>query len=387
MRSRWVILSALFAVRATMAFQFQSVAAVAPLLRDNFNIDIAGVGLLIGLYFTPGIALALPGGAIGRRIGDKRAVFLGLGLMLAGGLIMTLWASWHGQLIGRLVAGTGGVLINVQMTKMVADWFVGREIATAMAIYVNSWPVGVAIALLALPPIGEAGGVGAVYLAVMALIVCGMLLATIYQAPPVSTTASIDSVRLELGTLGIVIVTGLIWSLFNIGFALIFSFGPSMLVERGWTITQAGAAISTVLWLTAVSVPLGGVLADRIGRAELVIVAGSLSSGFLLIAISRVGAVMSCVVALGIVGGIAAGPILSLTARSLQPGNRALGMGVFYTVFYVGMMLGPILAGAYARMAGGAAAALDFGGAVTLLCIALLWPLHHLPTPKAQAVR
>ena len=48
------------------------------------------------------------------------------------------------------------------MTKMVTDWFAGKEIATAMAIFVNSWPAGVAVSLLALPLIGTTYGVGAV---------------------------------------------------------------------------------------------------------------------------------------------------------------------------------------------------------------------------------
>jgi hypothetical protein len=54
-----------------MAFQFQSVAAVAPLLGNEFGVSLADIGILIGLYFTPGLALALTGGAIGRRVGDK----------------------------------------------------------------------------------------------------------------------------------------------------------------------------------------------------------------------------------------------------------------------------------------------------------------------------
>ena len=68
MRNRWAILAVLFVVRLTMAFQFQSVAAVAPLLSDKFGVSLADIGLLIGLYFTPGMALALPGGAIGQTI-------------------------------------------------------------------------------------------------------------------------------------------------------------------------------------------------------------------------------------------------------------------------------------------------------------------------------
>jgi hypothetical protein len=66
--NRWGILAVLFAVRATMAFQFQSVAAVAPLLGSEFGVGIADIGVLIGLYFAPGIALALPGGAIGAKV-------------------------------------------------------------------------------------------------------------------------------------------------------------------------------------------------------------------------------------------------------------------------------------------------------------------------------
>jgi MFS family permease len=57
-----------------MAFQFQSVAAVAPLLGHDFGVGLADIGILIGLYFTPGVALALPGGAIGQRFGDNTTV-------------------------------------------------------------------------------------------------------------------------------------------------------------------------------------------------------------------------------------------------------------------------------------------------------------------------
>src|ERR1700676_4000913 len=55
---RWAILAVLFVVRLTMAFQFQSVAAVAPLLGRQYGVGLADIGILIGLYFTPGIALA-----------------------------------------------------------------------------------------------------------------------------------------------------------------------------------------------------------------------------------------------------------------------------------------------------------------------------------------
>src|ERR1700736_2829573 len=117
-----------------------------------------------------------PGGAIGQRFGDKRTVLGAPLLMLIGGLAMALSNSWTAQIAGRLVAGAGGVLLNVQMTKMVADWFAGKEIATAMAVFVNSWPAGIALSLLTLPSIGTAYGVSVVYFAVAALIGFGLVL-------------------------------------------------------------------------------------------------------------------------------------------------------------------------------------------------------------------
>src|ERR1700731_4561048 len=92
--NRWIILAVLFTVRLTMAFQFQSVAAVAPLLGNTFGVGLADLGTLIGLYFAPGVALALPGGAIGKKFGDKQTVLAALLLMLIGGLAMALSDSW-----------------------------------------------------------------------------------------------------------------------------------------------------------------------------------------------------------------------------------------------------------------------------------------------------
>jgi MFS family permease len=380
LRNRWFVLAVLFVVRLTMAFQFQSVAAVAPLLGQTFGVGLADIGMLIGLYFAPGIALALPGGAIGNKLGDKWTVLAALLLMLFGGLAMALSPSWSVQIAGRLVSGAGGVMLNVQMTKIVADWFAGKEIATAMAIFVNSWPTGIALSLLTLPVIGTASGVSAVYLAVVALIAVALvLLAVAYQPPANAVTTAAASVRLGRNTALAVIVAGLIWGLYNVGFAMIFSFGPSMLVERGWSISAAGSTISIVLWLAVISVPLGGFLADRSGRPAVTLAGGCIVFAMLMVALPRSDDVIPIVIALGMISGQPAGPILSLPARVLKPETRAIGMGIFYTLYYGTMMLGPVVAGACAKWTGSAAAAFDFGAAALLACPLLLLAFNRLP--------
>ena len=152
-----------------------------------------------------------------------------------------------------------------------------------------------------------------------------------------------------------------------------------MLVERGWSIAAAGSTISIVLWLAVLSVPLGGFLADRTRRPEFVLVAGCIVFAMMMTALPRSGAVVLTVVALGLVCGQPAGPILSLPARVLQPATRAIGMGVFYTIYYITMMLGPVVGGACAKWAGSAAAAFDFGAAMMLACPLVLWAFNRIP--------
>jgi len=379
LRNRWGVLAVLFTVRATMAFQFQSVAAVAPLLGEQFGVSIADIGVLIGLYFAPGIAFALPGGVIGQKFGDKQTVLGALLLMLAGSVAMAFATSWNVQIAGRFVAGIGGVFLSVQLTKMLTDWFTDKEIATAMAIFVNSWPAGIAVSLLTLPMIGTSAGVGSVHLAVAAFIALGIvLLALFYRPPDDAPAASTASARLDRRAAAAVIVAGLIWGLFNITFAVIFSFGPTMLVERGWSIASAGSAISIVLWLAVLSVPFGGWLADRTGRPQTILVVAALLAALLMVLLPRTSAVIATVIALGVVGGQPAGPIMSLPARVLQPSTRAIGMGLFFTIYYGAMMLGPVIGGALAKWTGSTGAAFDFGALMALLCLVLLWAFNRI---------
>jgi MFS family permease len=159
-----------------------------------------------------------------------------------------------------------------------------------------------------------------------------------------------------------------------------------MLTERGWSIAAAGSAISIVLWVAVVSVPLGGFLADRINRPQAILVTGCLLFALLMAVLPRSGAVIPLVLALGLISGQPAGPILSLPARVLQPATRAIGMGVFYTLYYGAMMLGPAIAGAAAKWTGSAGAALDFGALVLLVCPLMLLAFNRVATSRPPSV-
>jgi hypothetical protein len=58
--NRWDVLAVLFAVRLGMAFQFESVAAVALLLGREFSVSLADIGVLIALDFGAAVLVACP---------------------------------------------------------------------------------------------------------------------------------------------------------------------------------------------------------------------------------------------------------------------------------------------------------------------------------------
>lgn len=189
--NRWNILALLFLVRTAPVIQYQAAASLSPLLMSDYSLGIAEIGLLIGLYHAPGTVLAFPGGAIGARLGDKRAVLIGLGLMAAGELVMPLAPNWPVELGARILTGTGGILLNFMMLKMVADWFTGKETPTAMGIIGNAAPAGIAIALVTIPSAGEIGGRTLASAAVLGyLLLAFIFLALVYRAPAETAAAA-----------------------------------------------------------------------------------------------------------------------------------------------------------------------------------------------------
>ena len=382
-QQRWNVLILLFIVRLSMAFQFQSVASMSPTLMKQYGVGLGDIGFLISLYLAPGLAFALPGGEIGRRFGDKRVVLFGLVLMIAGGLAMAFAPTWGWQVVGRVVAGIGGVLLNVLMSKMVTDWFAGKEIATAMAIFVNSWPAGIALCLFVLPAIAVAKGVTSALLLTTGF--CGIgfvLLATLYHPPQtgsgVTAAPAAPASWPRPPAVRAVIAAGCIWGLFNAAVGMVFGFGTTMLVERGWGLAAAGSTTSLVLWLVSVSVPLGGVVADRTGKHIVIMLIGFALFAVALVTATRTDAVIPAFVALGLAGGLSAGPIMSLPAGILTPQLRAVGMGIYFTLFYLFVVSAPIVAGILSSRIGTAAVAFDFGAFMLALCFPAYWAFKRL---------
>lgn len=371
---RWLILLVLFLARTALAVQFQAVASAAPFLIVALTIDYASLGLLIGLHSLPGVAIAIPGGIFGQKLGAKRVVLIGLFLMAVGGTVMGFSQSFLSAAVGRTVLGVGAVLFNVLATKMVTDWFSGHEIATAMGALVSSWPLGIALGLLVFGPLGvEHGWTAIMHVSTLCVLAGFLVVALFYHEPPGATPSTLAGLTLDLNRREwtLVCIAGAIWALFNVAYIVLISFGPELFTQRGFSLMQANFIVSLVGWTLIPSIPLASFVAERFGRPRRAMLgAFTVIAAGLIVLPFAYGAGLLAAFAIIVLGmGVPPGLIMALPAQALRPETRAGGMGVYYTWYYAAMAILPSGAGLARDYAGSAAAPMVFAAVMMILCV------------------
>ena len=396
MSNRWLMLGALFLARTSLGFQFQTVATVAPLLVTDLGINFTEVGTLIGFFSALGFATALPAGLAGKRFGEKRTVLFGLGLMALGGFVMAGAEGFWIAGIGRLMVGVGGVVITVTMVKLVGDLFEGREVVTAMAILMNSWPVGIALGLWTQGLIAEVWGWRAVFLIAGFGSLAGlMLVAFAYRAPvrdvgsaPLPDTAGAPKKtksRISRREVILVTISGVIWTMFNGGFLMVMAFGPAMMVARGSDVASSGLLISYGTIAYMIAIPLGAWLSEKWARPNLVMI-GSFATGAVVVGlVPFVDAPLPLFVLAGVFIGIPTGNVMALTVEVVRSENRNTGTGIYYSVHHIGLTGMPILAGWLVDITGDTAVPMVVGGIATALAIAMLGLLRSIQQQPLRA--
>lgn len=372
---RWGVLWLMVAVRVAMGYQFQAAASAAPWLIEEFRINYATVGSLVGLYTLPGILIALPGGYIARRVGEMNLMLFGMVLMTGGGIVSGFAAEFDWIFIGRAISACGVVFLFVVMTKAVGDWFQGGERFGAMALFLNGWPVGMGIGLAVQPILATAFGWQSIFFTstvLTALALVGTLL--LFRHPPGyhEDAAARAPTGLAFRATVLVILSGAAWSVVNAGHISIVSFAPSFLVAKGMSTIEAGAQASFNLWAMVTGVMIGGWVTTRITRPVAWTCLTSLVGAGAALMLALGGQPTVWIIVCGLFILMGAGVQAALPLEALGTGNRALGLGLFYACWYAGFALLPWMAGWTRDVTGDPAAPIVFGAALIALTAPLL---------------
>ena len=375
MANRWVALAIVFVTRTSMGFQFQAVAAVAPLMVADLGLTWVQLGSLIGLYMLPGAVFSLPGGMLGQRFGERRMVVGSLALMVAGGLVTAAAHGFVAAVSGRLLSGIGAVLMNILLAKMVADWFVGRELSTAMGVMLTSWPVGLGLATATLGTLATHASWRTAIVATALVAALGLvLIAVLYRDPPGRAAAAGRGgelgERLPRRELGLATSAGVAWGCFNASLVAIIAFGPGLLTARGASLGDAGFTVSLAIWVTMLSVPLGGLLSDRLGRPNLLIVAGCLLAALVTMILPTLVHSLLAFCLVGLAIGAPPGALMALLPKAVSSERLATALGIYYTTYYVVVTVVQLAAGGVRDLFGTPTAPILLAALVMALTIA-----------------
>lgn len=388
---RWLVLGALFLGRMCMGLQLQSVAALAEPLRLELGLSYAQIGLLVGLFLLPGLVVAFPATLLGRRIGERRLAPAALLIMAAGSGLAVFAADLFSAAAARLLAGAGGIFVNVFFTRLVADLFLGRRLNLALALLMTSWPLGLALAMVVFPLSAEALGWRET-LAMLTLLTAlsAALLAALLAAEgrrsgqrrgrktgAVSGAGDRSPSRLTPHELRLSLLAGFAWSSFTAAGIIHLSFAPPFLTTLGWSLASANAATSLVVWSALLALPLGGWVADRYGVVHPMIQLTTAVAALCLLLVPLGGPVIALTILLGVAWSLPVGPYMGILQAAVSPGARAGAYGIYFTLFYGGIGTLPALAGQLRDATGAATAPLYAAAAVMAIGLPALFAFRR----------
>lgn len=341
-------------------------APLFPLLKVEFDVSYAELGLLMSVFFVvSGLGQAAAGFVVD-KFGARPVLFTGIALFGLSALGLASANHYSQLLLFAGVAGLGNSVFHPVDYSLLNKHVSPGRMSHAFSIHGVSGTLGWTLAPIFLTgfavPFGWRGALVAA--AVLAFAVLALLYVTRERfAPgdieevvvdgahadsdkPVATEGAFDFMKLPI-----------IWACFGffflitVAFAGIQSFAPTALQELyGMQPWQAASCITAYMLCSAGGTLLGGFLAAKTERLEKIIaIAFCIAAALALLvatALPPAFSVIGLLAVIGLCGGIA-GPSRDLLVRRASPPN-ATGrvFGVVYSGLDSGLAIGPLIFGA-----------------------------------------
>lgn len=345
--SMWKQPKAVWAVAFASVIAFMGIGLVDPILApiaEQLHASPSQVSLLFTSYLVVMAFAMLITGAVSSRIGAKKTLLLGLGIIVVGSALAGS-SSTINQIIGwRAIWGLGNALFVATALAAIVGAARG-SVAQAILLYEAALGLGIAAGPLIGGLLGEISWRGPFFgvsvLMVIAMLVTGFLLPS--TPKPDHHTSVLEPLRaLRHGALRTVGITAL---LYNFGFFTLLAWTPFTL---GMSAIQVGFIFfGWGLMLAISSVFVAPKLQARFGTMNSV--TGALFCFALVLAIMALATsskpvVIVCVVVAGIFLGIN-NTLVTETVMKAAPVERPVASAAYSFVRFLGGSIAPYVAG------------------------------------------
>jgi len=329
-----------------------------PLLRADLGLSNAQLGLLVGVISAAMILQVLLGEVVD-LVGAKWVFVGGVATTALGVLLAGLTASYLALLVFAAISGVGQSTFHPADYSLLEATSDEDHLGRNFSVHTFGGFMGFTAAPLVVGTLGNrygwqtalvvVGGVGVVYAAVAGLTLYPAYRATVDDDAEESGEKA--SSREVFFRTEILVMAGF-FALFSVAGAGIRSFTPILGIDGFQLTSVAGnTALSAFFAVTAVSVLLGGVFADRYAPRRVIFVATGAAALTMLVTVSGVVPVdrTAFIVLLGLTGG-GFGLIFAsrdrLVNRYSPTESTGRTFGFVFTLSSVGALVSPVVLGA-----------------------------------------
>jgi len=339
---RWLVLASAVVSFFAVGVTFFAVPPLIPELVTRFGLSHLRVGLLMGAIAAPAIVLSIPLGAAVDRWPARAAGNFGLATMAVGAVLFATAPHYELLLLGRLLFGVGGLVMNLLLARLISTAFTGRRLALAMGIFMAVYPASMIVMFSAHPALRATLGWRGELAALAALVLLALPLHNLaVPAQERGGGAPPGAGRVKVGRPLVALTVA--WMMFFAAFASALTFAA----EWAGGGRLALLTVTVVMWASLLLSPVVGLLLDRTGHAWVWVAAGQLLLAAALGAMAA--SVLRPLAAMLLVGvGAAVVPTATYTlpARLVPASRVGLAFGLITAFSNLGTVVGPAAAGA-----------------------------------------
>ncbi|KFG67880.1 MFS transporter [Microvirga sp. BSC39] len=231
--THWGVVSVVVGSGIVTAMQVGKAAIATPLLQTDLGLDLAAAGWLTGIFAVLGLVGGIPAGTFVARVGDRRMLILGLGVIALGTVIGATALGVPVLLASRALEGFGFLLVTVAGPAILHRVVQPGQRDLAFALWSCFMPAGMALAMLAGPLFSDWrtlwwGNAGLA----AAAIVAGLAIVPAAPARVSVSWRSAASDALQVLTSREPVLLAVCFGSYSLMFFALFSFLPVLLMEQ-----------------------------------------------------------------------------------------------------------------------------------------------------------
>ena len=302
----------------------------------------------MSLIVLPGIFLAIPSGALMRRVGFRKLGFFSTTLITIGSALTAFSPSFPILLLGRLLIGVGGAFIVTLTPAIISQWFRREELGRAMGIYGINMPIATVAAFTLNNLTLDRGWRYPLFFAVAVAALSIIVTTFLMKEGPLNIMPSTPPRVGETLRKWEVWKTGLAWFFYNATMMSFITWSTRLFeVFRETPPTFGGTAIIAMMLLSIPFTAYFGLLSDIIERKKFIMTVGFSFIALIMLVTPMLPNrwLLFLSILLGIVISTVPPIIMTLPSQILTPSSVSLGFGVFTLCLNLGVTLAPPLIG------------------------------------------